>query len=274
MAQQATITPETQTSIDVAQGFYRDTLVYRNLNNFGRYVGDTYIQHAPAYGDGPGQLIGAVSAELTNDPSVKIRLHRTMAEGPYVAIHSVWSAGGEDYVYVDIWRVENGKLVEHWDHKQTALKEPANTNTMFNGPDANIYSKQDVEQNRSRALAVLASFDNPADLTAVNDFVAEDMIQHNPWVVDGRGGLAGYLTELATAGTKLQTTIAKTIAMGDMVLVHSRQIDLGKDGDFGTGYIDIFRFNDAGQIAEHWDISEAVPEISNNKNDIFGYPAK
>lgn len=123
-------------------------------------------------------------------------------------------------------------------------------------------------------MAVLASFDNPSDLTAVNDFVAEDMIQHNPWVVDGRGGLAGYLTELATTGTKLQTTIAKTIAMGDMVLVHSRQIDLGKAGDLGTGYIDIFRFNDAGQIAEHWDISEAVPETSNNKNDIFGYPAK
>lgn len=81
-------------------------------------------------------MIGAVSAELTNDPSVQIRLHRTIAEGPYVAIHSVWSAGGEDYVYVDIWRVENGKLVEHWDHKQTALKKPANT--MFNGPDADI----------------------------------------------------------------------------------------------------------------------------------------
>ncbi|SHO21859.1 Putative uncharacterized protein [Moritella viscosa] len=62
--------------------------------------------------------------------------------------------------------------------------------------------------------------------------------------------------------------------MGDMVLVHSRQTNLDIKSDLGTGYIDIFRFNDEGKIVEHWDIEEKVSGKSNNDNDIFGYSKK
>jgi predicted SnoaL-like aldol condensation-catalyzing enzyme len=60
--------------------------------------------------------------------------------------------------------------------------------------------------------------------------------------------------------------------MGDMVLVHSKQTDLNKEGDLGIGYMDIFRFDDNGQIVEHWDIAEAQTGESANDNDVFGYP--
>lgn len=273
-ADMRSISNETQASIKLAEGFYNDVLVYRNLNNFGKYVGDTYIQHATAYGDGPVAMIKAVAGELTADPDVQIDLYRTIAEDDYVAIHSVWTqSNGDQYVYVDIWRAEDGILVEHWDHYQQVPAESANENTMYQGPEADIYSKQDIEQNRERAVAVLNTFGNPADTSAVEAFVSpETYIQHNPYVPNGREAFLGYLGSLAAEGTRFETQIAKTIAMGDMVLVHSKQTNPAVEGDLGTGYMDIFRFNDEGQIVEHWDIEEAQTGESANDNDVFGYP--
>lgn len=271
----STIDTETRASVKLAEGFYEDVLVYRNLNNFGKYIGDTYVQHATAYGDGPVELIKAVAGELTADPGVKVDIYRTIAEGPYVAIHSVWTTSeGAEYVYVDIWRSEEGKLVEHWDHYQQVPEKSVHKNTMYQGPDVNIYdATQDTERNRKRAFAVLGSFDNPSDTSAVTDFISESTyIQHNPEVPDGRDALIGYLNYLDEKGASFKTDIAKTIAMGDMVLIHSKQTDLSKEGDLGVGYIDIFRFDTNGLIVEHWDIAEPQTGKSANKNDVFGYP--
>ena len=273
-ASQPAISPETQTSIDIAEAFYTDVLIYRNLNNFGRYIGGTYIQHAPAYSDGPGELMAAVAKELTMSPDVKVRLYRTIAEKDYVAIHSVWDTGDAKYVYVDIWRVENGLLVEHWDHSQTEPKASKNSNSMYHGPDADIYSSQDVEQNRERAVALISVFDNPADTSVVDGYVSDEYIQHNPTLADGKAPLLGLLKTLDEDGVRSKTTIVKSIAMGDMVLVHSKVVDLTKANDLGTGYIDIFRFDDSGLIAEHWDVVEPVGKTSQNNNGIFSYPSK
>lgn len=273
LADMRSIDAETQASIKLAEGFYEDVLVYRNLNNFGKYVGDTYIQHASAYGDGPVALIKAVAGELTADPDVRIDLYRTIAEGPYVAIHSVWTqSSGDQYVFVDIWRVENGKLVEHWDHYQQVPAEAVNDNTMYQGPEADIYAHQDIEQNRERAIAVLNTFQTPEDTSAVEAFVSpETYIQHNPHVPNGQEALLGYLGSLAADGVRFDSQIAKSIAMGDFVLVHSKQTNLAVEGDRGTGYMDIFRFNDDGLIVEHWDVGEAQTGESANDNDVFGY---
>lgn len=271
VAQQKSISDETQNSIDLAEGFYQDVLVYRNLNNFNKYIGDTYIQHAPAYGDGPGELIAAVAKELTLSKDVKVRLYRNIAEDNYVAIHSVWFAGGEEYVYVDIWRAEGGQLVEHWDHSQTAPKDSANSNTMYSGPEANIYSTQDIERNRERALAVLNTFNYPMDISKADEYVADNYTQHNPSAEDGKAAFIDLLNSIKSSDAKLETTVAKTIAMGDMVMVHSKQRDITKENNLGIGYVDIFRFNDDGQIVEHWDVEESVPAESANDNDIFGY---
>lgn len=272
-ADKLSIDAQTQASIKLAEGFYRDVLVYRNLNNFGKYIGDTYVQHATAYGDGPVELIKAVAGELTADPDVQVDLYRVLAEGPYVAIHSVWTgSNGDQYVYVDVWRAEDGKLVEHWDHYQQVLESAANENTMFQGPNADVFSDQNIEQNRERAIAVLKSFENPSDLSAVEAYISsENYIQHNPSVPDGRDALAEYLTGLAADNVRLKTEIAKTIAMGDMVLVLSKQTNLDIEGDLGIGFFDIFRFDDNGFIVEHWDIEEAQTGESANTNGVFEY---
>lgn len=272
---QSVISDKTQQSIDVATGFYEDTLLYRNLVNIKKYIGRAYIQHAPFYGDGPEQLLSALEKELNTNPDVEVRLHRTIAEDDFVAIHSTWDYGSEIYVYVDIWRVEDGLLIEHWDHSQVVKPDakPANNNTLYLGPDVNLYSEQNVERNRERAIDVLNVFDNLSDVSAAEKYVsAEQYIQHNPEVADGKQAFMDLFAYLADKKIRLKTTIAKTIAMGDMVMIHSKQVDLDNPDDLGTGYIDIFRFDEKGLIIEHWDIGEPVPSESKNTNGIFTYP--
>ena len=118
------------------------------------------------------------------------------------------------------------------------------------------------------------SFNHPSDTSAVENYVsAESYIQHNPHVPNGRDAFIGYLNSLAAEGKRFETKIAKTIAMGDFVLVHSKVTNPAVKDDLGTGFMDIFRFDQQGLIVEHWDIEEAQTGKSANQNDVFGYPA-
>jgi predicted SnoaL-like aldol condensation-catalyzing enzyme len=98
-----------------------------------RYVGDTYVQHTPASEDGVEGLRGYINAFLKNFPNAKGDIKHVLADGDLVAVHASWtslvSENGD--VSVDLFRVKNGKLVEHWDVVQGIPNASKNTNTMF-----------------------------------------------------------------------------------------------------------------------------------------------
>ena len=85
-------------------------------------------------------------------------------------------------------------------------------------------------------------------------------------------GILTLLNDLQAINYQSQTTIAKTLAMDDMVFIHSKVIDLSIPNDKGTGAIDIFRFDTNGKIVEHWDVLEPLTGNSFNTNDPFFYP--
>jgi len=265
---------ETKAAIDLAEGFYEEVFVGKNLDNLGTYVADQLVQHVATIADGAAGLTQALESQTNADPDATTALYRMIAEGNYVGVHSVRTTGtGAQIVTVDIWRSEDGKLVEQWSHSQQVPDTAENENTMFEGPKPDLTTDQNIEQNRERAIAVLNTFEDPTDTSAITDFVsAETYIQHNPHVPDGRDAFAGYLDYLAGEGIRFETDIAKTIAMGDFVLVHSRQINPAIEGDLGNGYMDMFRFNEDGLIVEHWDVEEAQTEASANGNGVFEYP--
>jgi predicted SnoaL-like aldol condensation-catalyzing enzyme len=97
------------------------------------HLGDRYIQHNPQAADGAEAFIGFVKWYRGEFPELRVEIKRVIAEGDLVVTHSLITTSPEDRgtAAVDIFRLEDGKIVEHWDVLQPVPTEAANDNTMF-----------------------------------------------------------------------------------------------------------------------------------------------
>lgn len=98
-----------------------------------KYVGKTYKQHNPMAADGPGPFVDFVKGFTKQFPKLRVDFKRFIAEDDLVAVHShfVREPGDRGVAAMDMFRVEGGKVVEHWDVLQDVPEEAANENTMF-----------------------------------------------------------------------------------------------------------------------------------------------
>jgi predicted SnoaL-like aldol condensation-catalyzing enzyme len=98
-----------------------------------KYLGPHYRQHNPGSADGPDFFIAFVKRFAQAYPQFRLESKRIIAEGDYVVLHShlILKPGDRGSAVVDIFRLENGKIVEHWDVVQEVPETSANNNTMF-----------------------------------------------------------------------------------------------------------------------------------------------
>ena len=96
-------------------------------------IAEDYIQHNPNVPDGKAPLVSVFSGYFAENPESRARIVRSAADGDLVWLHVQSTNGEEDLgeAVVDIFRVEDGMIVEHWDVIQTVPSEAANSNTMF-----------------------------------------------------------------------------------------------------------------------------------------------
>lgn len=103
---------------DIVVDFY-DQAFNRNqpTEASAAYIGDVYIQHHPGVEDGPDALSGHVTRLRSEFPDFRLDIKRVVAEDDLVVTHShlVRKPGDPGLAMVDIFRLENGKIVEHWD---------------------------------------------------------------------------------------------------------------------------------------------------------------
>jgi predicted SnoaL-like aldol condensation-catalyzing enzyme len=123
-----------ETNKDIAVAFYKAVFEGPVEDAFRLYAGSPYRQHNPLIEDGMEGLRKFVTWIASNHPDARYEIKRVFADGDSVIIHSHWhgladNSRGE--AVVDIFRVEGGKVVEHWDVIQSIPETSANANTMF-----------------------------------------------------------------------------------------------------------------------------------------------
>ena len=111
--------------------FYQQFFGDKDLTAADRYLGDTYIQHNPGAANGREALKDLIGPLFKNAPKTKVDIRRVAADGDLVWLHIKGNYGGKEVAIVDIFRIENGKIVEHWDVIQQVPQHAANDNTMF-----------------------------------------------------------------------------------------------------------------------------------------------
>lgn len=219
-----------------------------------------YIQHNLGIADGVAGF-GALLQQVPKG-TAKVNTVRIFQDGDHVFAHTDYSFFGPK-VGFDIFRFEEGKIVEHWDNLQA---KPATLNpsgrSMTDGPAA-ATEPDKTEANKT----LVRSF---VDDILVNGrmeklagyFDGDHYIQHNPHIGDKLSGLGAALQAMAKQGvTKKYDRVHKVLGEGDIVLVASEGTFAGKP----TAFYDLFRVEN-GKVAEHWDTIETIPPRDTWKN--------
>lgn len=97
--------------------FFNRSLIGGDYSGFIDYTqDDQFFQHSPDIADGAQNCVDFLTKiRDEGDGLVYDQVHRTVAQGQFVLTHSEGSIGGVRHSYCELWRVENGKIVELWD---------------------------------------------------------------------------------------------------------------------------------------------------------------
>lgn len=226
-----------------------------------------YIQHNLAVADGL-EGFGAVMAQAP-ESGFKAEVIRAFEDGDYVVLHTAYDFFGPK-VGFDIFRFEDGLIVEHWDNLAPIAEPNPSGRTQLDGATEVVdLGKTDANKTMVKRFVTDVLMNGAGEKTT--DYISTtEYVQHNSAVADGLDGLGAALKYFADNGLVMEyDAVHKVLGQGSFVLTVS-------EGKFGKGdptsYYDLFRVDD-GKIVEHWDVIETItPEDQRkNNNGKFGF---
>ena len=125
------------------------------------------------------------------------------------------------------------------------------------------------EQNRQNAIAFYdLMFNQCQPREAMERYAGDTYTQHNPHVADGKEAFIEYFERMAQEFPGKHVLFKRSVAEGCLVVLHCHQVwPTGANRDWAG--IDIFRFDEAGKIVEHWDVLQVVPAEAKHWNGMF-----
>lgn len=235
-----------------------EPVAYINPNN--------YIQHNQAVADGLAGF-GALLQQLPAG-SAKVNTVRVLQDGDYVMAHTDYNFFGPK-IGMDIFRFEEGLIVEHWDNLQEKVTETASGRTQIDGP-TQITDLDKTDLNKQLVKQFVADILMGGHPEKITEYIStENYYQHNPGVKDGLEGLGEALTALAEAGMPMVYEKNHVVlGEGNFVIAVSEGIFMNEK----VSFYDLFRI-EGGKIVEHWDtIEKMIPESeAKNSNGKFNF---
>lgn len=226
-----------------------------------------YIQHNVGVPTGAEPIIGFIPA--LKESGIRCTIHRVICEGDLVVLHGTYenaqAFGGDTLVAFDVFRVEDGKVAEHWDNLQPHVTQTASGHGVTDGA-ADIKDLDKTASNKVLIEGFVREVLQGRAPERVTDYISTThYTQHNPLVADGLDGLGAAMQAFAEAGQAM--TYARTpliVAEGNFVFTASD----GKLGTVPTAFFDLFRIED-GKIVEHWDTLSTIPDEMPHANGKF-----
>lgn len=125
--------PQEEANKKVVLDFYEKAINQKNYEAAAVHFGPRYTQHNPNAADGPEGLKAFLGFLREKFPASRSEVKRVFAEGDYVIlhVHAVRELGTRGSAIVDIFKLEGGKIVEHWDVVQPVPDKALNANGMF-----------------------------------------------------------------------------------------------------------------------------------------------
>jgi len=228
---------------------------------------DDIIQHNPFVPTGLDGMLALLPA--IKQANIQYTNHRLIADGDFVVMHNTLTNadafGAPEIVTFNVYRIEDGKIAEHWPAISPRVETTASGRSQFDGAT----EVTDLNQTEANKAAVKNLFHTVVNGTQdevgamVTQLFQPDYAQHSPSAADGIPAVFEAFAREEWVYTKNH----KVIGEGNFVL----SISEGTAKGVHSVFYDLVRFED-GKIAEHWDIIQAIPtEGLANENGRFGF---
>ena len=233
-----------------------ELFVQGDITAVDRYWGEPYLQHNPIAASGVTAFRNIFSGLISPGNSI-YQLSRIVGECELVLIHGDYTSfGGPTF---DMFRVEGGRLVEHWDAAATGSGPNASGHSALDGDNL----VRDVERSAQNEVLVLEFVDRvlvKADHDAALGYVSASLLEHDPQSSDGSGAYVGNLQDRSITYRQVHHAIGD----GNFVFVLSE----GAVGVTDVAHYDLFRLEDS-LIVEHWNARRNVPATTQSGLGIF-----
>ena len=228
---------------------------------------ENYIQHNPNVPTGLDAIIGILP--ILKEANLGYNTHRVLEDGDMLVTHTTYTNaeifGAETVVAFDIWRIEDGKIAEHWDAITPRAIDTVNGRTQTDGA-TKVTDLDKTDENK----ALIKNFMNDILMGKNPDKISEyisqkSYAQHNPQIWDGFDGLVKTIEYLVSQNNMfVYHKVHRILGEGNFVLAQSEGAWNGKPQVF----YDLFRI-ESGKLVEHWDVIQEIPENMAHNNTMF-----
>ncbi|WP_417839992.1 nuclear transport factor 2 family protein [Tritonibacter scottomollicae] len=226
-----------------------------------------YIQHNVAVPTGAAPILGFIPALAKS--GITVTTYRVLTEGDLVVLHNTYDnagiLGAESLVAFDVFRVADGKVIEHWDNLTPVAAPNPSGHTQTDGP-TEVTDRSATADNKALVTGFVETILIDGELERITDFIStETYIQHNSAIADGLDGLGAGFGAMAAQGIAMvYTDLQIVVAESNFVFTASE----GTLSDAPTAFFDLFRVAD-GKIVEHWDVVTEIPAVLPHDNGKF-----
>lgn len=222
---------------------------------------DKYIQHNLGAPDGAQAFQGMVANSVQS--GFKAEVIRAFQDGDYVFTHTKYDFFGPKAGF-DVFRFEDGLIVEHWDNMLEVQEPNPSGHTQFDGSTV-LTDLDKTEANKAKVNEFIDTVLFKGEMDKIANYInPQSYTQHNPGVGDGLDGFGNAMKYFAENNMVMKyDNLHKVLGQGNFVLTLS-------EGEFGknvhSAFYDLFRLED-GLIVEHWDVIAPIPPKSQWKNN-------